>query len=55
LVSYKGEKLYSLTNIGPPATFGVKERRVEVHLLDFNGELYGERIRVHFKGLLLLA
>ena len=48
LVSYKGEKLYSLTNIGPPATFGVKERRVEVHLLDFNGELYGERIRVHF-------
>jgi riboflavin kinase/FMN adenylyltransferase len=46
--TYKGKRLISLTNIGAPATFGVSERRIEVHLIDFKGGLYGEKIRVHF-------
>ena len=39
----------SVTNIGHRPTFGSEpEVTVETHLVDFDGELYGEKIRVRF-------
>jgi riboflavin kinase/FMN adenylyltransferase len=34
-------------NIGPNPTFGETERKIEVHLVDYEGELYGEQIDVN--------
>ena len=33
-------------SIGPNPTFGETERKIEVHLVDYEGELYGEQIDV---------
>jgi riboflavin kinase/FMN adenylyltransferase len=35
-------------NLGFRPTFAEKEFALEVHLLDFSGDLYGERVLVHF-------
>jgi riboflavin kinase / FMN adenylyltransferase len=35
-------------HIGPNATFGEQIRKVEAHLLDFSGELYGQWIDIDF-------
>lgn len=35
-------------NIGPNPTFGEVAKKVEVHLLDFRGELYGRSLQVEF-------
>jgi riboflavin kinase/FMN adenylyltransferase len=35
-------------NIGPNPTFGEQARKVEVHLLDFQGDLYGQRLTIKF-------
>jgi riboflavin kinase/FMN adenylyltransferase len=35
-------------NIGPNPTFGESSRKVEVHVLDFHGDLYGTRLDVDF-------
>jgi riboflavin kinase / FMN adenylyltransferase len=35
-------------NIGPNPTFGEQARKVEVHLLDFAGDLYGQPLSVDF-------
>lgn len=35
-------------NIGPNPTFGENARKVEVHLLDFRGDLYGRELAVDF-------
>lgn len=35
-------------NIGPNPTFGTATRKVEVHLLDFFGDLYGQKLRIEF-------
>lgn len=35
-------------NIGPQPTFGGGEVRVEAHILDFAGDLYGRRLGLHF-------
>ncbi|GGM97703.1 riboflavin biosynthesis protein [Thermus composti] len=40
---YKG-----VANVGTRPTLGGEERRFEVHLLGFAGELYGEEVRVRF-------
>lgn len=40
---YKG-----VANVGTRPTLGGKERRLEVHLLGFAGELYGEEVRTIF-------
>jgi len=37
---------FSATNIGTGPTFGGSDRRIEVHLLDFGGELYGKNLKV---------
>jgi FAD synthase len=35
-------------NIGPNPTFGEQVRKVEAHLIDFQGELYGKTIEIDF-------
>jgi riboflavin kinase/FMN adenylyltransferase len=42
----RGETHPSVTNIGVRPTFAGSEPRVESHLFDFAGDLYGEEIRV---------
>jgi riboflavin kinase/FMN adenylyltransferase len=40
-----GDKVYqSVTNIGVKPTFGKGERTVEVHILGFSGDLYGQKL-----------
>ncbi|HBH50585.1 MAG TPA: hypothetical protein DDY91_01695 [Planctomycetaceae bacterium] len=35
-------------NLGPNPTFGVSDRKFEVHLLDFTGDLYGQPLEIEF-------
>ena len=35
-------------NLGPNPTFGEQQRKLEVHLLDFSGDLYGRQLDVDF-------
>jgi len=42
------ESYKSMTNIGTSPTFGGSERIVEVHLLDYDGDLYGQNLRIEF-------
>ena len=37
-------------NLGVRPTVDGTSRRIEVHLFDFDGDLYGEPMRVHFVG-----
>ncbi|MBI4266965.1 MAG: bifunctional riboflavin kinase/FAD synthetase [Chloroflexi bacterium] len=41
-----GQTYPSLTNIGKCPTFAGVERRVEVHVLDYHGDLYGRDLKV---------
>ena len=43
-----GERHPSATSIGIRPTFGPSDRLVEVHVLDFNGDLYDKEIGVEF-------
>ncbi len=44
-----GKTTYSgAANIGPNPTFGEQARKIEVHLIDFQGYLYGQTLSVHF-------
>ncbi len=43
-----GETLPGVANIGTCPTFDDAELSLEVHLLDFNGDLYGEDLEVEF-------
>lgn len=38
----------AVANIGTNPTFGDEKRRLEVHILDFSGDLYGKTMRVIF-------
>ncbi len=42
----RGEKLPSITHIGPVKIFGAKEIRVETHILNWQDDIYGERVKV---------
>jgi len=42
------EILTGAANIGPNPTFGESDRKIEVHLLDFAGDLYGRSLKVEF-------
>ncbi len=41
-----GDRFMAAINIGNTPTFGGTERRIEAHLLDFDGELLGESVRL---------
>jgi riboflavin kinase/FMN adenylyltransferase len=41
-----------VANLGFNPTFGNRERSLEVHLFDFNADLYGQRLEVIFVGRL---
>lgn len=45
-----GTRLLATTSVGHRPTFYGKDaiRLIEVHVLDFQGNLYGEHVRVHF-------
>jgi riboflavin kinase/FMN adenylyltransferase len=43
-----GEEKIGVANVGSNPTFDGNERRVEAHLLDFSGNLYGRDIMVRF-------
>ena len=37
-----------MANLGAIPTYGIQESALEVHLLDFNGDLYGQTVEVQF-------
>jgi riboflavin kinase/FMN adenylyltransferase len=47
-VDARGCRRPGVVNIGTRPTIGGRRRTVEVHLIDFTGDLYGERLGVHF-------
>ena len=45
--AFLGEAVYkAVTNIGLRPTFGGSQRLIEVHLLDFEGELHGQELEI---------
>lgn len=44
----KNERYHALVNIGYRPTFGGKDRRIEVYILDFNKDIYGEKLNLEF-------
>jgi riboflavin kinase/FMN adenylyltransferase len=44
--SSQERQFMSVTNIGRRPTFGEQERTVEVHILDFEGDIYGWELRI---------
>lgn len=47
-VEVDGRGVAGAANVGPNPTFGEHARKVEVHLIDFTGDLYGRELRVEF-------
>ena len=47
-VTVEGEEYGACTNVGEAPTFDRRERKVEAHLLGFEGDLYGEVVDVSF-------
>lgn len=48
LATCKQQVYLAAANVGPAPTFGVEARKIEVHLLDFHGDLYGATLQVDF-------
>lgn len=44
-----GEEVAGVAAVGKAQTFGGEARRVEVHVLDYRGDLYGDVLRVSFR------
>jgi riboflavin kinase/FMN adenylyltransferase len=47
-VLVEGKTRAAAANVGPNPTFGEQARKVEVHLIDFTGDLYGKPLAVDF-------
>lgn len=47
-VDGKGRGVPAATHVGPNVTFGERERKVEAHLIDFEGDLYGRALELEF-------
>jgi hypothetical protein len=43
-----GSRRFGACNVGPNPTFATEQRKVEIHLLDFAGDLYGRIIEADF-------
>lgn len=48
IMEYKDKKYKAVINYGSRPTYNLDEKLVEVHAVDFNGNLYGESIKVTF-------
>ena len=48
LATVAGLSYSAMCNIGTQPTFGSDKRAVEVHLLDFNGDIYGKTLQIDF-------
>jgi len=46
--SFQDRTFAGAANIGPNPTFGEQARKIEVHLIDFNGDLHGKALAVDF-------
>ncbi|GAA4702520.1 bifunctional riboflavin kinase/FAD synthetase [Phytohabitans rumicis] len=44
----RGERLPAAASVGTNPTFAGEDRRVEAHILDFDDDLYGERLELEF-------
>lgn len=49
LPAHNGRELLGLCNIGIRPTFGGKFQTIEVHFLDFSGDLYGTQVALRFE------
>ena len=47
-VKFNGKDYCGIANIGDNPTFNVNDRRLEVYIYDFSGDLYGQEIAVSF-------
>jgi riboflavin kinase/FMN adenylyltransferase len=47
-VHVRGQSWPGAANVGPNPTFGEQVRKVEVHLIGFKGDLYGQELAVDF-------
>lgn len=47
IVEIDGRRLPAVANVGVRPTFGMNERLVEAHILDFNADIYDQPIAVH--------
>ncbi len=48
IATVSGERFRSVVNVGMNPTFDAEKRTVEAHLIDFSGDLYGQKIKVEF-------
>lgn len=48
ILIYKDKKYKSMMNIGFRPTFNGEKRSIEIHILDFEGDIYGEKIEFIF-------
>jgi riboflavin kinase/FMN adenylyltransferase len=48
LVPLEGRLRPAVVNVGGRPTFDEAERQIEIHLLDFDGDLYGRRLSIEF-------
>ena len=46
MATSSGQKFASLVFVGAAETFGESEKKVEVYILDFSGDLYGRELEV---------
>jgi riboflavin kinase/FMN adenylyltransferase len=44
----EGQRFPAAVNLGPNPTFGEEARKIEVHLIDFAGNLYGRQLGIEF-------
>lgn len=47
-IDLPAERRAAVTNIGVRPTFAGQDRSIEAHILDFNGDLYGQVVTLHF-------
>lgn len=47
-VKWKEQDLLGMLNIGVRPTLGGEDKKIEVHLLNFDQDIYGEELTVHF-------
>jgi riboflavin kinase/FMN adenylyltransferase len=48
LVEFNNHRYAGMLNIGVRPTVNGKQRRIEVHILNFNREIYGQELSIHF-------